>query len=62
MNFSVIGPEEARSMYRTAANKWNMVKVLADLTVSEPEEVARFLGIKLLSYRPYIVEESENLR
>lgn len=57
MNFSVIGPEEAKMMYRMAANKWKMIKIIADLTLSKPKEVAVFLGVNLISHHPYIKEE-----
>lgn len=57
MNFSVISEEDARAKFRKAENKIAMIHVLAGLTASKNEEVAEFLGVKLIKKYPWVLEE-----
>lgn len=59
MNFTVISEQEARSKYRRAENKMAAIHVIADLTVSKKEEVAEFLGVKLIKMPPWVSESEE---
>lgn len=57
MNFSVISERDAIAKYKKATNKNLAIKVIADLTVSNKEEVAEFLGVKLIDKYPWVLEE-----
>ena len=57
MNFSVISPEEARKKFEQSERKISMLNIIADLTVSTKEEVAEFLGVKLVSRYPYVIDD-----
>ena len=57
MNFSVISEEDARAKFRKAKNKIAMIHVIAGLTASKNEEVAEFLGVKLIKEYPWVLEE-----
>ena len=57
MNFSVISPEEARKKFEQSTRKISMLNIIADLTVSTKEEVAEFLGVKLVSHYPYVIDD-----
>ena len=57
MNFSVISPEEARKKFEQSTRKISMLNIIADLTVSKKEEVADFLGVKLINKYPWICEK-----
>lgn len=52
MTFAVMSPKEIEEKYRRADSKAEILQVLADLTVSTPEEVAEFLGVPC-SYSAY---------
>ena len=55
MCFSVISKEEAVFKYKTAENKIEAIKVIADLTASTKEDVVRFLGVTLIKKKPYVL-------
>lgn len=57
MNFSVISERDAIAKYKKANNKNLAIRVIADLTVSKKEEVAEFLGVKLIDKYPWVLEE-----
>lgn len=57
MNFSVISPEEARKKFEQSTRKISMLNIIADLTASKKEEVADFLGVKLINKYPWICEK-----
>lgn len=57
MNFSVISERDAIAKYKKATNKNLAIKVIADLTASNKEEVAEFLGVKLIDKYPWVLEE-----
>lgn len=57
MNFSVISKQDAIAKYKKATNKNLAIKVIADLTASNKEEVAEFLGVKLIDKYPWVLEE-----
>ena len=52
MTFEVFSPQEVRWRYQQAKDKKAMFYVLADLTVSQPSELAEFLGVKAPDKRP----------
>lgn len=45
MNFSVLSPKEIRWRYEQADDKGEILQVLADLTASEPRDVAELLNV-----------------
>ena len=57
MNFSVISEQDAIEKYKKATNKIWAIRLIADLTVSNKEEVAEFLGVKLIDKYPWVLEE-----
>lgn len=57
MNFSVISKQDAIAKYKKATNKIWAIRLIADLTVSNKEEVAEFLGVKLIDKYPWVLEE-----
>ena len=57
MNFSVISEREAIAKYKKAKNKNFAIRLIADLTASNKEEVAEFLGVKLIDKYPWVLEE-----
>lgn len=69
MNFSCVSPDEIRAMYRDAADKKNMIGVLAELTLSTKDEIIAFLGVtyvpsarrKSRVYSPLDVERARKL-
>ena len=48
MNFSVISEKEARWKFKKADDKVAAIKLIADLTASNKEQVAEFFGINLV--------------
>lgn len=56
MNFSVISEQEAIAKYKKATNKNLAIRVIADLTASKKEEVAEFLGVKLIDKYPWVLD------
>lgn len=56
MIFSVINEQDVIAKFRKAENKKAMLQVLADLTVSSEEEMAEFVGVKLIKKYPWVVE------
>ena len=57
MNFSVISERDAIAKYKKATNKDLAIRLIADLTASNKEEVAEFLGVKLIDKYPWVLEE-----
>lgn len=57
MNFSVISEQDVIAKFRKAENKKVMLQVLADLTVSSEEEIAKFVGVKLIKKYPWVIED-----
>ena len=57
MNFSVISEQDAIAKYKKANNKISAIRIIADLTVSKKEEVAKFLGVKLIDKYPWVLEK-----
>lgn len=57
MNFSVISPEDARKKFEKSTRKISTLNIIADLTASTKEEVAEFLGVKLVSHYPYVIAD-----
>lgn len=57
MDFSVISKQDAIAKYKKATNKNFAIRVIADLTASSKEEVAEFLGVKLVKEYPWVLEE-----
>lgn len=57
MNFSVISKQDAIAKYKKATNKNLAIRLIADLTASNKEEVAEFLGVKLIKKYPWVLEE-----
>ena len=57
MDFSVISKQEAIEKYKKANNKIWAIGIIADLTASKKEEVAEFLGVKLIKEYPWVLEE-----
>lgn len=57
MNFSVISEQDAIAKYKKANNKISAIRIIADLTASKKEEVAEFLGVKLIKEYPWVLEE-----
>lgn len=57
MNFSVISGQDVIAKFRKAENKKVMLQVLADLTVSSEEEIAKFVGVKLIKKYPWVIED-----
>ena len=55
MNFSVISENEAKSLFKRSDKKVVAIKVIADLTCSSREEVAEFLGVKLIKKNPWVI-------
>lgn len=56
MNFSAISKQDAIAKYKKATNKNFAIRVIADLTASNKEEVAEFLGVKLIDKYPWALE------
>ena len=56
MTFSVISEQDVIAKFRKAENKKVMLQVLADLTVSSEEEIAKFVGVKLIKKYPWVIE------
>ena len=57
MNFSVISEQDAIAKYKKANNKIWAIRIIADLTASTKDEVAEFLGVKLIKEYPWVLEE-----
>ena len=57
MIFSVISEQDAIAKYKKANNKILAIRIIADLTASKKEEVAEFLGVKLIKEYPWVLEE-----
>ena len=57
MNFSVISKQDAIEKYKKANNKISAIRIIADLTASKKDEVAEFLGVKLIKEYPWVLEE-----
>lgn len=57
MIFSVISEQDAIEKYKKANNKISAIRIIADLTASKKEEVAEFLGVKLIKEYPWVLEE-----
>ena len=57
MNFSVISEQDAIAKYKKANNKIWAIRIIADLTESTKDEVAEFLGVKLIKEYPWVLEE-----
>lgn len=57
MNFSVISEQDAIAKYKKANNKILAIRIIADLTESTKDEVAEFLGVKLIKEYPWVLEE-----
>lgn len=57
MNFSVISKQDAIAKYKKANNKISAIRIIADLTASKKDEVAEFLGVKLIKEYPWVLEE-----
>lgn len=57
MNFSVISKQDSIEKYKKATNKNFAIRLIADLTASNKEEVAEFLGLKLIDKYPWVLEE-----
>lgn len=57
MNFSVISEKDAIAKYKKANNKIRAIRIIADLTASKKDEVAEFLGVKLIKEYPWVLEE-----
>lgn len=57
MNFSVISKQDSIAKYKKATNKNFAIRLIADLTASNKEEVAEFLGLKLIDKYPWVLEE-----
>lgn len=57
MNFSVISEQDAIAKYEKANNKIRAIGIIADLTASKKDEVAEFLGVKLIKEYPWVLEE-----
>lgn len=57
MNFSVISKQDAIAKYKKSTNKNLAIRLIADLTASNKEEVAEFLGVKLIDKYPWVLEE-----
>lgn len=56
MIFEVISQEDAREKFKKSENKIEAIRIIADLTVSKKEDVAKFLGVKLTKKYPYVLE------
>ena len=56
MNFSVISEQDAIAKYKKATNKNLAIRGIADLTASKKEEVAEFLGVKLIDKYPWVLD------
>ena len=56
MNFSVISKQDAIAKYKKDTNKNFAIRVIADLTASNKEEVAEFLGVKLIDKYHLVLE------
>lgn len=56
MYFCVISEDEARKIFEKNPDKKKAINIIADLTVSSCEEVAQFLGVKLINKRPWVIE------
>ena len=57
MNFSAISKQDAIAKYKKATNKNWAIRLIADLTASNKEEVAEFLGVKLIDKYPWGLDE-----
>ena len=57
MTFSVISKEDARAKFKKAESKSAAIRLIADLTASSEQEVADFLGVKLIKKRPWVLEK-----
>ena len=57
MNFSVISEQDAIAKYKNANNKIWAIRIIADLTASTKDEVAEFLGVKLIKEYHWVLEE-----
>ena len=56
MNFSVISKQDAIAKYKNATNKNLAIRLIADLTASNKEEVAEFLCVKSIDKYPWVLE------
>ena len=54
MVFTTISKEEAIRKFEKAENKSVSINLIADLTAGSRQEVADFLGVKLLKKRPWV--------
>lgn len=57
MNFYVISEQDAIAKYKKANNKIWAIRIISDLTASTKDEVAEFLGVKLIKEYPWVLEE-----
>lgn len=57
MTFSVISEEDAKEKFKKAESKISAIRIIADLTASSEQEVADFLGVKLIKKRPWVLEK-----
>ena len=57
MTFSIISKEDARAKFKKAESKIAAIRLIADLTASSEQEVADFLGVKLIKKRPWVLEK-----
>lgn len=57
MTFSVISEEDAMAKFKKAESKISAIRIIADLTASSEQEVADFLGVKLIKKRPWVLEK-----
>lgn len=57
MTFSVISEEDAIAKFKKAESKISAIRIIADLTASSEQEVADFLGVKLIKKRPWVLEK-----
>ena len=54
MVFTTISREEDMRKFEKAENKSAAINLIADLTAGSRQEVADFLGVKLLDKRPWV--------
>lgn len=57
MNFSIISEQDVKRKFKRADNKIEAIRIIADLTASKKDEVAEFLGVKLIKEYPWVLEE-----
>lgn len=62
MWFEVMSEGEVRRIFEQADDKNKALRALADLTLSTKKEVADFLGVEIISRKPYVIEKKKEVK